>query len=204
MAAGYHIGQPPIWCISLAYGSSLPLNGIPHSCVSLPHLRANIFLNIQICSWHPPLLSQGSSVPMKHRSNSPMEFSLPRCSHALYSSHIRALGWLNIHLPLPSFPMYGSHSLLFDSFNLLLQTSWNTQLKHHLLYKSSLITSPTGYPGHPSIIVFVICYHIYFSTCLAHSWDYEWLDRNEGSCTSVSWYPVQSPYTAGSGAIGWL
>ena len=203
MAAGYHIGWPPIWCLSLAYGSSLPLNGIPHSCVSLLHSRANIFLNIQICSWHPPLLSQGSAVPMKHSSNSPMELSLPRCSHAVYSNHIRALGWLNIHLPPPSFPVYGSHSFLFDSFSLLLQTSWKTELKHHL-YKSSLITSPTGYPGHPCIIVFVVCYHIYFSTCPAHSKDYEWLGRNEGSHTSVCWYPVQSLYTVRSGAIGWL
>lgn len=153
MAAGYHIGQPPIWCLSLAYGSSLPLNGIPHCCVSLLHSRANIFW---IYRFVPDILLYSPKAPQCLWNivlTLPWNYLFPDALTPYTLTTSEHWGdWKSI-LPYPP-----SLCMEVIPFSLTVSAfSCKTQLKHHLLYKSSLITSPTGYPGHPCIIVFVIC-----------------------------------------------
>lgn len=137
MASGHHIGQ-----YSLDYDSSFPVIGIPHSYVSPFHTRANIFLNVQICS-HASFNSP-KSIHSLHNKVATLvwQSSFARSSCSLSSNHIKTTILLNTYLSLfTCLWVHSRYSLLIGSLNFLPNTSLKTQIKYNLFYV---------FPDHPA------------------------------------------------------
>lgn len=140
MASSYHNGQ-----YSLEYGSSFPVTGLSCPCVSPCCLRANIFLNVQICSHHASSLNFPKTTHCLHNKVPTLvwQSSLARPPYFLYSNHIKATRLLIICLSLlTSLPVHGRYSLLLGSLTFLLNTSLKTQLKNNLFVSLSWSPHP--------------------------------------------------------------
>lgn len=86
----------------LAYRSSFVVSGFPHSCISALYTRANVFLDIQICSCHASSFNFPKTPHCLHNTVQTLAWQLAcaRPFHSLDSKHIKVTMLLDSYLSL--------------------------------------------------------------------------------------------------------